>query len=233
MFRRLSAAALCLIVCIFPVAAAVDAEAGEGNSSVVYHAHANEGAKIALTFDDGPHPRYTPEILSILREYGIHATFFVVGENVEFYPTVIGQILAGGHEIGNHTYDHNRVSGQPAKRIMEEIQRTESVVYELSDYRTKLFRPPEGTFNDRVVAVAVELDYQVILWNIDTRDWAHTPSEQIAENVLSHVKSGDIILMHDYIGCDSPTPDALRRIIPALLEEGYRFVSVSELIGSH
>lgn len=217
-------AALCL--CLTPVSAE------EEESSIVYHAHANAGGKIALTFDDGPHPHYTQEILGILAEYNVRATFFVVGENVEFYPTLIGQIQAAGHEIGNHTYNHSRLARQTVAQIKEEILRTESAVYEQSDFRTKLFRPPEGLFNDAVLSAAKELDYHIILWNIDTRDWDHTPPDKIAENILTHVKSGDIILMHDYIGYDSPTPEALRIVIPALLEAGYHFVGVSELIGS-
>lgn len=218
-------AALCL--CLTPAAAE------EEESSIVYRAHANEGGKIALTFDDGPHPHYTQEILGILAEYGVRATFFVVGENVEFYPTLISQIQAAGHEIGNHTYNHSRLARQTKAQIKDEILRTESAVYEQSDCRTKLFRPPEGMFNDAVIDAARELDYRVILWNIDTRDWDHTPPDKITENILTHVKSGDIILMHDYIGHDSPTPEALRKVIPALLEAGYHFVGVSELIGSN
>lgn len=219
---------LCLLVCLLPTAAAED-----DGSSIVYRDHANECAKIALTFDDGPHPRYTEEILSILDEYGVRATFFVIGQNVEYYPALISRIQAGGHEIGNHTYDHSRLLKQNEANVREEILRTEQAIFELSDCRTKLFRPPEGMFGDAVLAAAKALDYRVILWTIDTRDWDHTPPAAIAENILTNIKSGDIILMHDYIGHDSPTPEALRLIIPPLLEEGYHFVCISELIDSN
>ena len=222
---RFAAACLAICLCLLPAAA-------EDESSIVYRAHANEGAKIALTFDDGPHPHYTHEILGILAEYNVRATFFVVGENVEFYPNMLCEVQAAGHEIGNHTYDHSRLGRFSTARVSDEILRTEQAVFELCDCRTKLFRPPEGMMNDAVLDAARALDYRVILWNIDTRDWDHTPPEQIAENILTHVKSGDIILMHDYIGHDSPTPAALRLVIPALLEAGYHFVGVSELLGS-
>lgn len=222
---RLCAAGLTLCLCLIPAAA-------EEESSIVFHAHANEGGKIALTFDDGPHPHYTHEILGILDEFGVRATFFVVGENVEFYPNVLCEVQAAGHEIGNHTYDHSRLGRVDMARVSEEILRTEQAVADLCDSRTKLFRPPEGMMNDAVIAAARALDYRVILWNIDTRDWDHPTPEAIAEHILSHVKSGDIILMHDYIGRDSPTPDALRLVIPALLEAGYHFVGVSELLDS-
>lgn len=223
---RLCAAAVALCLCLIPAAA-------EDESSIVFHAHANEGGKIALTFDDGPHPHYTHEILGILAEYDVRATFFVVGENVEFYPHVLAEVQAAGHEIGNHTYDHHRLGRVDMTRVTDEILRTEQAVFELCDSRTKLFRPPEGMMNDAVIAAARALDYRVILWNIDTRDWDHPTPEAIAEHILSQVKSGDIILMHDYIGHDSPTPAALRLVIPALLDEGYRFVGVSELLGSN
>lgn len=223
---RCGTALILLMLCLLPTAA-------EEDSSIVFRAHENEGGKIALTFDDGPHPHYTHEILGILAEYDVRATFFVVGENVEFYPHVLAEVQAAGHEIGNHTYDHHRLGRFDLARVSDEILRTEQAVFELCDSRTKLFRPPEGMMNDAVIAAARALDYRVILWNIDTRDWDHPTPEAIAEHVLGQVKSGDIILMHDYIGRESPTPDALRLLIPALLEAGYRFVGVSELIGSN
>lgn len=221
---RLLCAALTLALAILPVSATDD--------GIVYHAHANTGGKIALTFDDGPHPYRTREILAILAEYDVRATFFVVGENVEFYPDVIADVQRGGHEIGNHSYDHSRAGLCDPARAREEILRTESVVAELCDARTRLFRPPEGNLPNSLVDTARALDYTIILWNIDTRDWDHTPPAAIADHVAAHVKAGDIILMHDYIAHDSPTPEALRLLIPRLLAQGYRFVTVSELLGS-
>ena len=228
---RCAVVLLALLICVLPVSAETDEE--DDGSSIVYRSHENGGEKIALTFDDGPHPRYTPEILSILSAYGVRATFFVIGQNVEFYPALISQIQAGGHEIGNHTYHHRRLLRKTERYICDEILCTERAVFELSDYRTKLFRPPEGMFSDAVINAAKALDYRVILWTIDTRDWDCETPEAIAENILSNVKSGDIILMHDFIGRESPTPEALRIVIPALLDAGYRFVGVSELIGSN
>ena len=209
--KRLVCLLLCGALCLFPCAAV-------GDSSIVFHSHVNGEDKIAITFDDGPHPRYTPQILSILEEYGVRATFFVVGENVEYYPDLVGRILAAGHEIGNHTYDHGRMPRQTVEQMKEEILRTEGAVYELSDYRTKVLRPPEGMLNDSVVEAARALDYRVVLWNI--------------EMILEQVQSGDIILMHDFIGRNSPTPEALRLVLPELIRRGYRFVGVSELLDS-
>ncbi|MBO5258058.1 MAG: polysaccharide deacetylase family protein [Clostridia bacterium] len=204
---------------VFPVSSA----------EVVYSWHTNDKT-IALTFDDGPHPVYTPEILDILGEYGVKATFFTIGQNVEWYNDVFRMEYAAGHEIGNHTYSHQNLRKLPYKSVCREIEQAEELVYEATEYRTRLLRPPEGAFGHDLCKAAAELDYTVICWSVDTLDWAHTPSDEIVTNVLENVKGGDIILFHDYIAGDSPTPDALRVIIPALLDEGYRFVTVSELL---
>lgn len=197
----------------------------------IYRNNENDYMKIALTFDDGPHPRYTPRILDILDEYNIKATFFVVGINAENYPDTIENVIKKGHEIGNHTYTHPHVSCLNSQNLKCEVEQCESAIYGLTDYKTKLFRPPEGMIDADVRSVLRSLDYKVILWDIDTRDWAHTSPQEIADNVIDNIASGDIILMHDYIGHNSPTIEAMRIFIPQLLDKGYRFVVVSELIG--
>lgn len=198
----------------------------------VYRNHENNGNKIALTFDDGPHPRYTPEILDILDEYHVHATFFVVGENVHYYPEVAREVARRGHEIGNHTFTHPCAIKQKIGTLQKELAACESEIQNVTDTSPKLFRPPQGSWNTSVYQLARQQDYDVILWDIDTLDWAHTPAEQISENVLSNIKSGDIILMHDYHSNGCTTTAALRLFLPVLLERGYQFVTVSELIGS-
>ena len=197
----------------------------------IYCCAPNSEKKIALTFDDGPHPEYTLRILSILKEYGVKATFFTIGENVSYYPAAFDQILQSGHEIGNHTYSHPHMQGQNQNDLATEIRNTEQLLTHRGAQSTSLFRPPEGVCSDTVCQTAKEMGYSIILWTVDTGDWRHTPADTIAENVLNNVKSGDIILFHDYISENSPTPDALRILLPALLEKGYQFVTVSELIG--
>lgn len=235
--RNHKMAARCLwillsLVCLLqtPVAA-YRAHENDGSAVEIYRHKENTQKKIALTFDDGPHPRYTPEILEILDTYGIKATFFVVGENAEHYPDTLEEVIRRGHEVGNHTYTHPHLIRENYTGLVEEIWRCESAIYRFGECRTKYFRPPEGLVDTDVRVAASKLGYSVILWNIDTRDWAHTPPAKIAANVLSHVHSGDIILMHDYIGHNSPTPEALRLILPELLAQGYTFVRISELIG--
>ena len=185
---------------------------------------------IALTFDDGPHPRYTRQILDILDKYGVKATFFFVGQNIEYYPESALDVVKAGHEVGNHTYDHHRVEKMTQDDVLYEMTRCDDMIYSLSEYQTVLFRPPEGAFGEAVENSAAALGYSVILWSIDTRDWAHSSPAEIYENVMHNVDSGDIILMHDYVSYNSPTPKALELIIPELQRQGYRFVTVSELI---
>lgn len=189
-----------------------------------------EKKQIALTFDDGPHPHYTPIILDILEEYDVHATFFMIGENVRYYHDVAEAVLAAGHEIGNHTYSHARLDRLSGEDVAEQISACEDEIASLQEYRPRFFRPPEGHLSDMVQRVSRDCDYRLVLWDVDTRDWAHTPPEQICQKVLEDVKPGDIILMHDFIGHNSPTPEALRKLIPALLERGFELVTVGELI---
>lgn len=200
-------------------------------NKVLYSWLPNNNKKIALTFDDGPHPVYTQEILDILAEYNLKATFFVVGENAEWFPELVRKELEAGHEIGNHTYTHANLRKAQYDSVLNEILGTEKAIYENTEFRCHLLRPPGGMYGDNVCKAAENLDYTVILWSVDTRDWAHTPSETIADEILTTIKSGDIILFHDYIAYDSPTPAALRKIIPELLAQDYQFVTVSELLG--
>ena len=198
----------------------------------VYRKNENQYMKIALTFDDGPHPKLTPRILDVLDKFNVKATFFTVGVNVHYYQDVFEDIVLRGHEIGNHTYTHPHVSRIDTNTLRSEVEECEKEIYEHGEYMTKLFRPPEGMIDNGVTALLHELDYKVILWDIDTRDWDHTTPENIAKMVIEKASSGNIILMHDYISYNSPTVRALELFLPVLIEKGYRFVTVSELIGS-
>ncbi len=198
----------------------------------VYRHHANEENKIALTFDDGPHPRYTYEILEILEEFDVPATFFFLGENIEYYSEAAAEVAKHGHEIGNHTYTHPRTSELDAETLRRELTQCEDIIQRRTDTCPKLFRPPMGSWNKTVYELARERDYSVILWDLDTMDWAHASEEKIASYVSENIKSGDIILMHDYHTGGCTTTGALRLFLPELIERGFRFVTVSELIGS-
>ena len=189
-----------------------------------------DSMKIALTFDDGPHPYKTNEVLDLLAQYGIRATFFVVGENVSYYPEPLRRAVALGHEIGNHTYHHALLSKECEKNTLEEIEKTEEIIFKTAGYRTKLFRPPEGAYNECALNAIQSKDYRVILWTVDTRDWENTSADKMVQTVMTNVRGGSILLFHDYMSKKSNTMEALGIVIPRLLAEGYEFVTVSELL---
>ena len=186
--------------------------------------------RVALTFDDGPHPRYTPQILDILKEYGVSATFFAVGVNAETYPELIARELQEGHEVGNHTYNHYHVNKLTKGALYEDIEACNATLEKIVAGRIRLFRPPEGVCSEGIKEVCASENLTIVMWSVDTRDWAHTPPAEIYANVKKNVQNGSIILMHDFIGKNSPTPEALRRIIPMLQELGYELVTVSQLL---
>lgn len=204
--------------------------AAEVSGCRVYSSCKNDKKLIALTFDDGPHPKNTPIILDILAHYGVKATFFEVGSNVEYYPDVSRRVIGEGHEIGNHTYTHPHVKDLSLAELERETAKCESAIKRITGTRPVLFRPPEGVIDSAVKAMSVDCEYSVIIWSVDTRDWAGTPTSTIVGNVMKKIKSGDIILMHDYVTKSCHTIEALKIIIPRLLDEGYTFVTVSRLI---
>ncbi len=197
----------------------------------VYRSVATSKKQIALTFDDGPHPTLTPRILNILAQYNIPATFFMVGKNVRNYPEAARAVIEAGHEVGNHTFSHPHISNLGEKAIFDEIGRCEDALEELCEYRPHLLRTPQGALTPSLEKCLKEDDYILILWSLDTRDWEHKSTAHLVKTVLENVQAGDIILMHDFIGHNSKTPEALEKIIPALLAEGYEFVTVSALLG--
>lgn len=225
-FARLSSLLIAAAVLVFIFCHGVSGT----EENIVIKSCSAKGKLIALTFDDGPHPKRTAEILDILNEYGIKATFFVIGENVELYPELIEREISEGHEIGNHTENHKSLLKADKVELEKEIATFSGTLEEKFGYKTKLIRPPGGQYNENLPPYAAENGYKVILWSVDTRDWAHTPVADIKANVLKNTRDGAIILFHDYVAGKSPTPAALREVIPALLSEGYEFVTVSELI---
>lgn len=185
--------------------------------------------KVALTFDDGPSEKYTKEILDLLDQYHVKATFFVIGSNVCRNPDLLRLEVARGHEIGNHTFTHPHLKKVDQVSLEDELQKTADAVYAISGKRLKLFRPPEGYRSEAVASATQNLGYQQVFWTIDTTDWAHNSTKNIVATIKKNVKDGSIILMHDYIVGESHTADALRQIIPYLQEQGYQFVTVPEL----
>lgn len=196
----------------------------------VYSCKKGEDKKIALTFDDGPHPKKTKKIIDVLEKYGVTATFFVVGVNVKNYSSGMKEIIDRGYEIGNHTFSHRVLKNSDPASLENELLLTEHEIKKLGGEVSNLIRPPCGLYDDSLLNFSRENGYKIVLWNIDTKDWEHTSKGDIAKMVESEVKGGDIILFHDYISGKSNTAEALDILIPKLLDLGYEFVSVSELL---
>ena len=190
--------------------------------------------RVALTFDDGPDPRFTPQILDLLKEYDVKATFFLMGARANAYPELVKRIVAEGHIIGNHAYWHpNLVEQADIATLEREVTDTEATLAGLIGYRTKLFRAPYGFLYNELVEKLRDMNYSVVVWSVDSLDWQEDPPEQIAYNVISNVHPGAIILMHDgaeWDGDRTNTIKSLRQIIPNLKKQGFTFETVPELL---
>ena len=183
---------------------------------------------VAFTFDDGPHPGTTPEVLRILRDGRVKATFFVLGSNAERHMDLLRQIVAEGHEIANHGYSHKFAKDMNLADYLAEVDRTETLVSAVTA-RPVLFRPPGGSYNDRLVAALQQRGYTTVLWSVDARDWSRPSADQVVKTVTEGVKPGSICLFHDGQQ-DLPTPQAVARLIDTLGAQGYRIVTASELL---
>lgn len=179
--------------------------------------------KVALTFDDGPDPTHTIEILRLLDEYQARATFFVLGNHVDFYPGIIEEMADQGHEIGNHTWNHKDLTTLSSKEILREVDATSKAIEQLIGEAPKLYRPPYGAINDHVRGV---VDLTPVLWTVDPQDWRYRDADKVFKHVKANVTDGSIVLMHDIYGS---TVEAVGKILAYLAAEGYQFVTVSEL----
>lgn len=179
---------------------------------------------VALTFDDGPNASYTPRVLDVLYEEQVPATFFLTGEHCERNKLLIREMEVCGHEIENHTFSHKDLTKLEACEIQEEVCRTEEVLRKiLPDYRAQYVRPPYGRYTQNVQDA---VKYPIVLWDVDSGDWKDPDAQAICEHVVQEVQDGDIVVFHDD---NEETAKALRQIIAALREEGYQFVTVSQL----
>lgn len=183
---------------------------------------------VALTIDDGPHPVMTEELLKVLKEKKIKATFFILGKNAKLYPELLEKIKKDGHEIGSHAYTHQYLNKMLEKECTEELDQTEQVL-DKTVGQVCLFRPPGGLYNDIVLAEAKKRGYTTILWSVDPQDWQRPSVEHVVSTVVKEVKPGSIVLLHDG-QAHLPTPQAIAQIVDYFQQKGYTFVTVSELL---
>lgn len=180
--------------------------------------------KVAITFDDGPNPEYTEELLLGLKERGVKATFFLLGKEVERYPEIVKDIYREGHLIGTHSYEHVNLNSLCDTAAIEQVDKTNQVIFQVTGEYPEFIRPPFGSWK-------CNLDYETkmieVLWDVDPLDWKTDNSDVIAKRVVSNVQEDDIILLHD---ASESSVVAAFKIIDFLKGEGYEFVTVEELM---
>lgn len=183
---------------------------------------------VAMTFDDGPHPKNTPRLLDMLRERNIKATFYVIGRNVDLYPNVLRRTVSEGHEIGNHTYTHPILSKLSDSAVREELTKCRDAVARAAGVQPRTMRPPYGALLQRQREwVHSELRYPTIMWSVDPLDWKRPGASVISSRINSQTTPGAIILAHDL---HAGTVDAMPSTLDGLLRKGYKFVTVSQLL---
>jgi peptidoglycan-N-acetylglucosamine deacetylase len=177
---------------------------------------------IALTFDDGP-TEFTSTLLDTLDQYDIKATFFYIGQQIEQYPKEVARAHKAGHEIGNHTWDHASVEGASARAVRDQLDRTEAAIESITGEKPMLFRPPGGEYDEATLA---QVSMPLIMWSIDPEEWRELDADTIYKTITERVEPGAVVISHD---TRASTIEAYTRIIPFLIDEGYTFVTISEL----
>ncbi|NUU63513.1 polysaccharide deacetylase family protein [Paenibacillus agri] len=233
---RVISAALALLLCCTPYTLASPIVKNryyfEKRGDMIWEVHTSQKV-IALTFDDGPDPAETELILDLLQQYNAKSTFFAIGKRIAAYPDIARRVVAEGHELANHTYNHVYFKRPISeKQVHEELDLTEKEIIKVSGKRSNLFRPPGGMYDETLINVSNQMGLKPILWSWhqDTRDWNRPGVYAISNKVIRNAHNGDIVLFHDHVHGKSQTRQALKIILPELEKQGYRFVTVSELI---
>lgn len=234
-FRKIVCIASALIFCAAVFVVFFD-QAVLVRRHTIYRVPGTEKA-VALTFDDGPSPLWTPRILDELKEVGARATFFMVGEHVLKYPDIARRVAEEGHEIGNHSFNHRVLLYYTPEELEREIKKTEEAIQKITGKTTRYFRPPKAWILGWEKKKAKELGYGVVLWSLNSKDWVNFDDKYILKFLLTRLQPGDIILFHDGGGAFRPeggdrdeTILAVRRFIERAREKGYSFVTLSELL---
>ncbi len=195
--------------------------------AAAHAAHGGAGEPVVyLTFDDGPHPTWTPQVLEVLARHGAIATFFVLGQNVEAYPELASRLVEAGHDAENHTFDHASLDKVDRETFIAEVRDTDDAIHAAAGAQAdpiSCLRPPYGAYDAQTSALAAELGKTLTLWNVDPQDWRRPGAAQIAEHLLAHARPGAILLMHDGGGERSQTVEALETVLGELVARGYTF----------
>ena len=188
---------------------------------------------VALTFDDGPRDPYTAQILDVLRDQGVLATFFLIGENVERYPALAKRILREGHAIGNHSFSHRALPSLAGASVRGEIDRADRAIQTATGLRPRLFRPPYGSIDPRLRGpngLLASRGHTVVLWSVEVNDWSTRSAQRVALRTLTRVRPGSIVLLHDGGGDRAHVVIATRWMIANLSQRGFTMVTVPDLL---
>ncbi len=195
---------------------------------------------VALTFDDGPSPVWTPRILDELKRAGVKATFFMLGKHVAEFPEVARRVAREGHEIENHSFTHHVLLYYKMDELEKEVKDAEKIIKDVTGKTTKYFRPPKAWVTPEEKIKLQEMGYQVILWSLNSKDWVTFHDKQIRHYILYNIRPGDIILFHDSGGVFTTeggsrkqTVKTLVPLVQKLEERGYKIVTVEELLKTY
>jgi peptidoglycan-N-acetylglucosamine deacetylase len=184
---------------------------------------------VAISFDDGPHPTLTPKLLDLLKDRNVKATFYVIGKNVVQYPEIVQRMIDEGHEVGNHTWNHPALTKLSSVAVADEIQKTTKAIIDACGTAPTTMRPPYGATNAALnKRMSQEFGLPVILWSVDPQDWKIRRASHVSNHLIQNTSVGDILLAHDI---HASTVDAMPATLDALLAKGYKFATVTELIG--
>src|SRR5437763_3856782 len=202
--------------------------AATAESSVTFSSVHVDGPYIALTFDDGPSEKLTPRLLDLLAQHHIHATFFVIGENIAQHPEIVQRAAREGHEIGNHSWSHPNFAKMSDDAVRSQIKRTEEAISSAIGSRPILLRPPYGSVTMRQKHfIHDDLGYEIILWDVDPLDWKEPGPNIVSSRILKETRPGSIVLSHDI---HAQTIQAMPATLSELEAKGFKFVTVSELL---
>jgi len=202
-----------------------------GSAAGVSHYGGSAAYKyLALTFDDGPHAQQTPRLLDILAQHNVKATFYVTGQNASRYPHLIKRIVAEGHEIGNHTYNHPNLTKLSDAQVRSELDRTVSAIVAAAGVKPRTFRAPYAAMTQRQRAwVNAQYGYPIVFWSVDPMDWKDRNASVVSSRLINRAKNGGVLLLHDI---HASSVSAVPQTINGLLSKGFQFVTVSQILAT-
>ena len=186
------------------------------------------GNRISISFDDGPTPGVTEVVLDELKKRNIRSTFFMIGKRVVAAPDLAKRVLAEGHEVCNHTFNHLKLNSLPDQQVDWEIQKTQDTIGELLNLRPAWLRPPYGAFRKNQMGIPQSKELGVVFWSVDPRDWSQPGEAKIVDTILTETKAGSIILCHDL---HKQTANCIGQVLDGLLERNFEFINMSGFLG--